>query len=261
MPKVTLTDTDVSRLEEERGRADRAYNDALTGVDQALTPPPPLPAPPPPPDDHQVGRLNTAWDIVGSPALPTGGWKGRLAAFVWRIVAPMLQRQQEFNAALVDHVNRTHARTAESREAVAALADALSAQLAALARFQARLIVYLQQITPYVDTKDRHEAGQLRYRLERETGGVAAGLDALGDELLKRWESAMARERRFDARVEELRGRLARSPARVRGAAGGTAPRGCPGRSRGIAPRAVEGTAPSAAEGTPPGVTERPAPA
>ncbi|RPJ59682.1 MAG: efflux RND transporter permease subunit, partial [Acidobacteria bacterium] len=121
----------------------------------------------------------------------------------------MLQRQQEFNSALGDHLNRTNARAVESRDAVAALADALSAQLGALTRFQSRLIVYLQQITPYVDTKDRHEAGLLRYKLERETGGVAAGLDALGDELLKRWESAMARERRFDARVEELRARLA----------------------------------------------------
>jgi SAM-dependent methyltransferase len=121
----------------------------------------------------------------------------------------MLQRQQEFNSTLVDHVNRTHARAAESREAVAALGDALSAQLAALARFQSRLIACLQQVTLYVDTKDRHEAGVLRYKMERETGGVAAGLDALGDELLKRWESAMARERRFDARVEELRARLA----------------------------------------------------
>ena len=77
MPKVTLTDADVSRLQDERARADRAYNDALTGVDQAVTPPSSLPAPPPLPDDHQIGRLNTAWEIVGSLSLPAGGWNGR----------------------------------------------------------------------------------------------------------------------------------------------------------------------------------------
>ena len=209
MPKATLTDADIARLADERARADRSYNDALTALDQAVTPPAALPGPPLPPDDHQITRLNQAWEILQGDPAAQGGWKGRLAAFVWRVVGPMLQRQQEFNAALVEHVNRTHARTLEGREAIAALADALSAQLAALAGFESRLIVYLQQITLYVDTKDRHEAGLLRYKLERETGGVAAGLDALGDELLKRWESAMARERRFDSRVEELRQRLA----------------------------------------------------
>ena len=209
MQKVTLTDADIAQLEDERERADRAYNDALTGVDQALAKPPSLPAPPPPPDDHQIGRLNAGWEIVSASPLPAGGWKGRLAAFVWRVVGPMLQRQQEFNAALVEHVNRTHARATEGREALAALADAVARELAALAHFESRLIVYLQQITLYVDTKDRHESAVLRRLVEHRSAGLAAGLDGLGDELLKRWESAVARERRFDARVEELRSRLA----------------------------------------------------
>jgi len=244
VPNVTLTDTDVLRLADERARADRAYNDALTAVDQAVTPPPGMPGPPPAPDGHHLERLNTSWEILSTLALPAGGWKGRLAAFVWRMVGPILQRQQEFNSALVDHVNRTHARTAESREAIAKLSETLSVRLEALARFQSRLILYLQQITLYVDTKDRHEAGMLRYKLERETGGVAAGLDALGDELLKRWESAMARERRFDARVEELRGRLA-AVQRVSEALQAELRR-LPASTRGQGPAAAGGEGPAA---------------
>src|SRR5688572_17924504 len=45
--------------------------------------------------------------------------------------------------------------------------------------------MYAQQITPYVDTKDRHVAGLMH--------GIAAGLSGLGDELQKRWESQVAR--------------------------------------------------------------------
>ena len=110
-----------------------------------------------------------------------------------------------------------------------------------------------------MDTKDRHEAGQLRYRLERETGGVAAGLDALGDELLKRWESAMARERRFDARVEELRGRLA-AVQRVSEALQAEL-RHVPALGAAGICSSRRGDSPERSRGTSPGVPERPAPA
>ena len=38
--------------------------------------------------------------------LPSPGLKGQLAGFIWRVVAPYLQRQLTFNSLLVDHVNR-----------------------------------------------------------------------------------------------------------------------------------------------------------
>ena len=63
--------------------------------------------------------------------------------------------------------------------------------------YQTLLILYLQQITPYVDTKDRHVTGLMH--------GLAAGLSALSDDLQKRWESMVARERRFENHVNDLR--------------------------------------------------------
>ena len=69
--------------------------------------------------------------------------------------------------------------------------------IAVIIEYQNLLILFSQQITPYVDTKDRHVAGLMH--------GLAGGLSALGDELQKRWESMVARERRFDAQVNDVR--------------------------------------------------------
>jgi 2-polyprenyl-3-methyl-5-hydroxy-6-metoxy-1,4-benzoquinol methylase len=63
--------------------------------------------------------------------------------------------------------------------------------------FQTLLILYLQQITPYVDTRDRHVGGLMH--------GLAAGLSALADELQKRWEWMIARDQRYQAQVNDLR--------------------------------------------------------
>src|SRR5919204_85086 len=95
---------DPARLKAERAAADRAYNDALTNVDRALQRPVDLPHPPPDPDDHQVTALNTLWKIT-APA-PAGGWRRAFVAAVRRVVAPMFEQQQAFNAAVVDHINR-----------------------------------------------------------------------------------------------------------------------------------------------------------
>ena len=75
-----------------------------------------------------------------------------------------------------------------------ATARVLAAHAAALAAFQSHLIVYLQQVTAYVDTKDRLVAGSLMSVYD-------AALNGLTDELLKRWESLSAREARFDGKV------------------------------------------------------------
>lgn len=206
MAKITVTDEDLARLDEQRLEADRAYNDALTEVDRAVARRPSEPAPPPGPDPARLPELNAGWEIIGPLPVAAAGWRGRLAGLVWRAVAPLFQRQQSFNAALVDHLNRAHTSAAQTRDAMAALAAGLREEAGALAHFESRLINYGQQITAYVDTKDRHEAARLRRLIEHRTAGLAAGLDAVGDELLKRSEAALARERRLEARVAELAG-------------------------------------------------------
>ncbi len=224
MAKITVTEEDLARLDQLRLEADRAYNETLTSVDLAASRTPFDPAPPPGPDGARLPELNTGWEVVGPSPVVTGGWRGRIAAGIWRVVAPLFQRQQAFNAALVDHLNRAQAVASQERDAMAALADGLREEAAALARFESNLILYLQRITAYVDTKDRHEAAQLRRLIETRSAGLAAGLDAVGDELLKRTEAALARERRLEARVDE-----------VRRGAGGDAPEAPP---RSVAPAA-----------------------
>jgi O-antigen chain-terminating methyltransferase len=65
----------------------------------------PRPSPIPPPDQHQIDRLNSLYEIEGPP--PThGGWRQRLSFRLRGWLARILFRQQEFNAAVVDHLNR-----------------------------------------------------------------------------------------------------------------------------------------------------------
>jgi SAM-dependent methyltransferase len=202
-----VTSDALARLRDERDRADRQYNDALTALDRSLQAPASLPDVPPGYDGQQVGTLNECWEILSGVSLPAPrGIRSRLAHFVWRLVAPVLERQQAFNSVLVDHLNRD---VAAGRDARAALLEALNAQAAAITGFQAHLIQYLQQVTLYIDTKDRLAAGSLMAVYD-------AAINTLTDDLMRRAESMAAREARFDGRVsavnatqDDLRARLA----------------------------------------------------
>ena len=61
--------------------------------------------------------------------------------------------------------------------------------------------MFLQQITPYVDTRDRDVAGLLR--------GLSGAINAVADEVMKRSEAALVRDRRHDIRMADLEARLA----------------------------------------------------
>ena len=150
MPTVEET---LQRLAKERDEADRRYNEALTALDQAVTGRLDVPDPSPAFDDHQIAALNDAWNILPAPPA-SGGVKGKLADFVWRIVSPYFQRQLTFNSWLVDHLNRNLAAAREAHQAALEDVEAIRAHSGALVEFQSRLIQYLQQITLYVDTRD-----------------------------------------------------------------------------------------------------------
>lgn len=155
----------IARLERERLEADRRYNDALTALDAAARAMSESPSPAFPPgapyDPSLLPRVNERWRILAGSATPPAGAgiKDRLRAFIWGIVGPPLETQQQFNAALVEHLNRNVAAHDHATTTLAGLRDAMDADREARARFQSALLVYLQTITAYVDAKDRALGG------------------------------------------------------------------------------------------------------
>jgi hypothetical protein len=191
---------DLEGLKAERAAADRAYNDALTRLDQAIQHlPSDFPQPPPVPDEQQVTPLNTLWRIV---APPVTGLRRGFVAGVRRAVAPLFEQQQAFNAAVVDHVNRTVPVARDTRASIDSTLTVLRDTIAELIRFQSRLVEFLQQVTPYVDTRDRDVAGLLR--------GLSGAINGVADEVLKRSEATLARDRRYEIRIAELEAQIAR---------------------------------------------------
>ncbi len=190
---------DLAALEAERAAADREYNEALTRLDRAIQQlPADFPQPPPGPDEQQITPLNTLWQINLPPA--GDGWRGRLVSAVRRAVAPLFEQQQAFNSAVVDHINRSVPVARQTRESMATTLTVLQDTIAELVRFQSLLVVFLQQITPYVDTRDRDVAGLLR--------GLSGAINAVADEVLKRSEATLARDRRHELRVADVEARL-----------------------------------------------------
>ena len=199
---------DLEGLKAERAAADRAYNDALTQLDAAIRKlAASLPPRPPDPDVQQMASLNTLWKIT-TPA-PEPGLQGRFAAAVRRIVAPLFEQQQAFNSAVVDHLNRNIQVGRQTQQAAAATLTVLHDTLADLVRFQSVLVMFVQQITPYVDTRDRDVAGLLR--------GLSGAINAVADEVLKRSETTTARAHRQDARIDALQAEVAQLRARLDG--------------------------------------------
>jgi SAM-dependent methyltransferase len=188
---------EIDRLKRERDEADRLYNEALTKVDAAIQAPHEFPPAPSPFDEHQITPLNERWELLSLKPDEGSGWLKRLRTHAWAMVAPLFERQQAFNSALVDHVNRNVAIHRDMTRALEATMAAVREDHQRFIEYQTLLILYMQQITPYVDTKDRHVAGLMH--------GLAAGLHGLGEDIQKRWESMLARERRYDSQVNDVR--------------------------------------------------------
>jgi len=185
----------LRRLEHDRDQADHSYNAALTELDRALPGSASLPEPGLPLDEHQLATLNAAWNILPAPPAARG-LQRKLAGFIWKTIAPYLQRQLTFNSVLVDHINRNVAAQKEAHRRALDAATAWRAQVDTLSAFHGRLMVYLQQITAYVDTKDRQSGGGALV--------LNAAISDLADAQAKYRESLAAREHRYEARTSAL---------------------------------------------------------
>jgi hypothetical protein len=196
---VPRSPDDLEALRAERAAADFAYNDALTRLDRAIQRlPADFPQPPPGPDEHQVTPLNTLWKIDVPPA---AGLRRGFVAAVRRAIAPLFEQQQAFNAAVVDHVNRSVPIARDTRTSIESTLTVMRDTISELVGFQSLLVEFLQQITPYVDTRDRDVAGLLR--------GLSGAINAVADEVLKRADATLARDRRHEMRVEALEAAIA----------------------------------------------------
>jgi O-antigen chain-terminating methyltransferase len=184
-------------LRHEREEADRAYNDALTALDRALQRFREIPEAPPSYDEFQITPINERWELMSLKPAEGGGWLKRVREHAWSVVAPLFERQQAFNAAVVDHVNRNIRMHREVAQGLSETVHILREGLQGLTDFEHKLIVYAQEITAYVDTKDRYVAALPQ--------GLAAAISGISDEMQKRWESMLARERRYEAQVSEVR--------------------------------------------------------
>jgi SAM-dependent methyltransferase len=164
-----------ARVEEE----DAAYAEVLAAIDRLCAFP--LPAEAAPEIRERLARLNELWP---APERPGGGGLGGLfRRRAWDAVAPAIERQTAFDAALVQLLN-----------AYLAQADGLHARLRELA---GAIVRYAQRVQPLVDARDR----------------VATALATTRSELLIE---------AFDRRLEgllALRGRLADHAGLFRGLA------------------------------------------
>jgi SAM-dependent methyltransferase len=122
----------------EAAQADRDYNDALTALDDALVP------------LIEDQRLMLPWPDAVLP--PPGGLLKPWLRVMHRWLAPVFARQRSFDNRVVD--------------AVEALAG--QERTVAFARFQTALIVFLQKITAFVESKDRLVAAEAAARFEQD---------------------------------------------------------------------------------------------
>ena len=128
---------DSDRLRQEADEAERVYNDALTALDHAFIPVDETPGPVPPWPDA----------VLPPPAGPHKPW----LRIVHRWLAPVFARQRTFDNHVVDAID---ALTDQEREV-------------AFARFETALIIFLQKITAFVESKDRLLAATAAARLDR----------------------------------------------------------------------------------------------
>jgi O-antigen chain-terminating methyltransferase len=171
-----------ARLDEEEA----AYADVLAAIDRLCAFP--LPAEAAPEIHDRLVRLNELWPAPERPR--GGGLGGVLRLRAWDAVAPALERQAAFNAALVQLVN-----------AYLAQADGVHARLRELA---GAVVRYAQRVQPLVDARDRVATALVTTRSELLLEAFDRRLESLGQRLEGRLEGLLALRDRLEVVSEEV---------------------------------------------------------
>jgi O-antigen chain-terminating methyltransferase len=167
------------RLEEE----EKAYAEALGALDRLAAFSRPAEAAPPAPDE--LAQLNALWPAPPRPEAT--GLGGALRARAWDALAPVVQRQERFNAALVRLLNAHLERT-----------TILHAGLRELA---AAVVRYAQRVEPVMDARDQARVATAPTEAHVLLEVFARRLEALRERL----EGLLALRDRLEALSEEVR--------------------------------------------------------
>jgi SAM-dependent methyltransferase len=169
-----------ARLDDEEA----AYSEVLAAVDRLASFP--LPAETAPEVRERLDRLNTLWSSLERPA--GGGLGGAFRQRAWDAVSPALERQSEFNAALVQLLN-AHLGPLET----------LHAHLRELA---GAVVRYVQRVQPLVDARARVASSLATTRSELVLEAFDRRLESLG----RRFEGLIGLRDRLEAVAQEAAG-------------------------------------------------------
>lgn len=150
-----------ARLDEEEA----AYAEVLEALDRLADLD--LPAEAAPEVRERLERLNALWATPERPA--AAGLGGAFRRRAWDALVPALERQSEFNAALVQLLN-AHLSPVER----------LHSQLRQLA---GALVAYAQRVEPLVDARSRHASALSTTRSELVLESFDRRLESLGRRL------------------------------------------------------------------------------
>jgi hypothetical protein len=155
----------LEALRDRLAEEESAYADVLAAIDRLSRFA--LPAEAAPEIRERLERLNALWPAPEKPA--GGGLEGALRRRAWDAVAPAIERQAAFNAALVQLLNAYLAQT-----------EGLHGRLRELA---GALVRYAQRVQPVVDARGRVATALATTRAELLLEAFDRRLESLGRRL------------------------------------------------------------------------------
>ncbi len=172
-------------------------------------------------DDPQLRVLNDVWRLL--PRQPETeidlgtGWRARLRGAAWRLLRPILERQQRFNTAVLQHFVEDRERAGRAVAALDRLAViqlGIVDYLGHLSRSDRDIEQRAQRTNAQVDEALERNAGEHR-ALERNAGDLRESVDALErttEGLGQSVELATAAAHGLKREVEQLRGSSTKRP-------------------------------------------------